>query len=137
MEDKKVTLASLVSKTGNNKYAELCGNLLHCRDVIHLNHWKVRGDGSFAAHEALGDLYDALQDHADDITELIQSYVGVMSITVPQSTAEAPLPYLEKTRTMLVSKLKGMETEMPDVSNKLQDLIADISKTIYKLKNLA
>lgn len=138
METKKPSLSGLFNKANSgSKHAVFCGDLLHCRDIIHLNHWKTKGTGSFAAHEALGDLYDALQDHADDITELIQSYTGVLNITVPASTAEEPLSYLKKFRTNLISHVKLVESDMPDVSNTIQDLLADVSKTIYKLENLA
>jgi DNA-binding ferritin-like protein len=129
-------MKSLLNKAGN-KYAEFCGNMLACRDIIHLCHWKSKGTGSYAEHSALGDLYDAMQDHADNITELIQSYKGIMDISVPGAKVTAPLPYLEKYRTELISMIETMESEMPDVSNKVQDMIGDISKTIYKLKNLS
>ena len=37
----------------------------------------------------------------------------------------------------MIAMIEKMEEEMPDVSNKLQDLIGVMSKTIYKLENLA
>lgn len=115
-----------------NMEVEFVGKLFHCGDVLHLAHLKTT---SYAAHAALGDLYDAVRDHADTIAELIQGYKGLQPYTIPASNAEEPIAYLKEVRTYVTSKQAAFNYA-PDIQNKLQDLIGDISKGIYKLENL-
>lgn len=118
-----------------NTWGKFAGELFHCRDLIHLAHLKVTGVGSEAAHEALGDLYDGILNSADEIIELLQSYKGILTISVPTVIWEEPLSYIKEERKEYILKLKDLN-DMPDIQNKLQDLIALFSKTIYKLENL-
>jgi DNA-binding ferritin-like protein len=116
-------------------YPEFVGGMFHCRDLIHLAHFKVTGVGSEAAHEALGDLYEGVLNSADEITELLQSYKGIMNITIPEVKWSEPLAYIKEERDEYIKELE-MFKDMPDIQNKLQDLIALFSRTIYKLENL-
>lgn len=116
----------------SNTETEFIGKLFHCGDVLHLAHLKTN---SYAQHVALGDLYDSIRDHADDIAELIQGYKGIQNYTIPASSAEEPIAYLKEVRTYVTSKQAAFNYA-PDIQNKLQDLIGDISKGIYKLENL-
>lgn len=50
----------------NNNIAELLTWLVQ----IKIWHWQVRGVGSEAAHEALGELYDTLSSLIDELVEL-------------------------------------------------------------------
>lgn len=119
-----------------SKEAEFCGSLFACADTIKLLHLKASGEGSYAKHVALGDLYDAISDMADDITETIQGYKGLLSISIPASTLPADCcSYVKSERSRITTSMSSM-TDMVDVQNKLQDLIGVFSKTIYKLENL-
>jgi DNA-binding ferritin-like protein len=133
MEDKP-SLKNLIQKTDKSKYNTFCASILMCADAVKLAHFKTT---SYAAHVALGDLYDQLTDHADTITELIQGYKGLLNISLQGVTYQEPIPYLEKIRTSFISVVESLEEEMPDVSNKIQDMIGDISKALYKLNNLS
>ena len=123
------------SKAGN--YGTFCSDLFACADIIKIAHLKAKGPGSYAQHVALGELYDALTDMADDITETIQGYKGILTISIPATSYMEPISYIKGKRASLIAMLENVEEEMPDVSNKLQDLIGVMSKTIYKLENLA
>ena len=57
------------------------GTLFQFRDRIHLAHLAT---GSYAAHVALGSLYEGLLDQIDTLTETAQSE-GLLKITIPQS----------------------------------------------------
>ena len=49
--------------------AECVSELMNASTSFHKLHLKVTGVGSFAAHKALNDFYDALVDHADNLAE--------------------------------------------------------------------
>ena len=97
----------------------------------------AKGPGAYAQHVALGELYDSVSDMADDITETIQGYKGILTISIPASSYMEPISYIKSKRSEMISKMEVICKEMPDVENKLQDLVGAMSKTIYKLENLA
>ena len=113
-----------------------CGELFACANLIKLAHLKVKGPGAYAQHVALGEIYDSVSDMADDITETIQGYEGILTISIPAVSDTEPLAYLKSERTKMIAA-KSKFTSMPDIANKLDELIAVFSKGIYKLENLA
>ncbi len=48
--------------------------MMNAATSFHRLHLKVKGDGSFAAHKALGEFYEGLHGHADT---LVEGYQGV------------------------------------------------------------
>lgn len=130
-------LKAMAKTAKEDNYGTFCSGLFACADVIKIAHLKAKGPGAYAQHVALGELYDALSDMADDITETIQGYKGILTISIPATSFQEPIGYIKAKRAELIGMISKMESEMPDVSNKLQDLIGVMSKTIYKLENLA
>ena len=103
---------------------------------FHRLHLKVTGEGSYAAHKALGEFYDGLHGHADT---LIEGYQGVaeklltytnMPIRTLDTTADA-VGYLRDLYNT-INKLQGMMPYSEIVNN--LDLVKDsINSTKYKL----
>ena len=103
---------------------------------FHRLHLKVTGDGSFAAHKALGEFYEGLHGHADT---LVEGYQGVaeklikytdMPIRTLDTTADA-VGYLRDLYNS-INKLQGMMPYSEIVNN--LDLVKDsINSTKYKL----
>ncbi len=103
---------------------------------FHRLHLRVTGDGSFAAHKALGEFYEGLHGHADT---LIEGYQGVaekllnytnMPIRTLDTTADA-VGYLRD----LYNSINKLQAMMPysEIVNNL-DLVKDsINSTKYKL----
>ena len=96
----------------------------------------MKGDGSYAAHKALGDFYDGLHGHADT---LVEGYQGVaekllsytdMPIRTLDTTSDA-VAYLRDLYNT-INKLQGMMPYSEIVNN--LDLVKDsINSTKYKL----
>ena len=103
---------------------------------FHRLHLRVTGNGSFAAHKALGEFYEGLHGHADT---LIEGYQGVaekllnytnMPIRTLDTTADA-VGYLRDLYNS-INKLQGMMPYSEIVNN--LDLVKDsINSTKYKL----
>jgi DNA-binding ferritin-like protein len=110
--------------------------LMNARTSFHKLHLKVTGEGSYAAHKALNELYDALPDHADTLIEGYQgvaekllSYKEVSPRTL--DTVADGVNYLRDIYAM-VNKLQGMLPYSEIVNN--LDLVKDsINSTKYKL----
>jgi DNA-binding ferritin-like protein len=110
--------------------------LMNAATAIHKLHLKVTGTGSYAAHKALNELYDALPDHADDLAESFQgasekllSYTEVAPKTL-NSVAEA-IDYLKEMTNMI----DGLQAKMPysEIVNDLDTIKSTINSGKYKL----
>jgi DNA-binding ferritin-like protein len=103
---------------------------------FHRLHLKVKGDGSFSAHVALGTFYKSLHDHADT---LIEGYQGVAEklldySNTPVRTLDTVSDAVAYLRDMYnsINKLQGMMPYSEIVNN--LDLVKDsINNVKYKL----
>ena len=113
--------------------------LFLARDLAHIEHLRVRGPGSYAAHQALGGFYNDVVGLADSLIEAYQGRTGNLvqierfGDTNPQNiitTLEAQLKWLEANRYEAV----------PEDDSPLQSIVDEIAtlylRTLYKLKNL-
>lgn len=120
----------------HDNLAKIAGNLLSSLNTIKLAHLRAKGPGSYAQHVALGELYDTLSGAADDFIETLQGYTGILSISIPYATYVDCCEFLTKFRVTLLG-YKATFTKMPDLDNKLDEMIGNVSKGLYKLENLA
>ena len=91
--------------------AACVSELMNAATSFHKLHLKVTGAGSFAAHKALNELYDALPGHADDLAEGFQG------------ASEKLLAYAEAAPRKLDTVADGIAylKDMCDMVCKLQD----------------
>ena len=116
--------------------AACVSELMNAATSIHKLHLKVTGTGSYAAHKALNDLYDALPGHADDLAEGYQGAAEKLlsySEVAPRkldSVADA-LDYIREMAEM-VTKLQA---KMPysEIVNDLDTIKSTLNSTKYKL----
>ena len=94
--------------------AACVSELMNAATAIHKLHLKVSGSGSYAAHKALNELYDALPGHADDLAEGFQgasekllTYKEAAPRTL-NTVAEA-IDYLKEMTEMVT----GLQAKMP------------------------
>ena len=119
--------------------AACVSELMNASTSFHKLHLKVTGVGSFAAHKALNDLYDALVDHADNLAEgyqgaaeILLKYNDVPNKTL--NTVEDGLAYIR----MLVDMVDGLQSKMPysEIVNELDTVKSTLNSAKYKLKFL-
>jgi len=116
--------------------AACASELMNARTSIHKLHLKVTGEGSFAAHKALNELYDALPDFTDTLIEGYQgaaekllSYKEVAPRTL--DTVADGVNYIRDIYAM-INKLQGMLPYSEIVNN--LDLVKDaLNSAKYKL----
>jgi DNA-binding ferritin-like protein len=110
--------------------------LMNAATSIHKLHLKVTGAGSYAAHKALNELYDALPGHADDLAEGFQgasekllSYKEVAPRTL--NTVADAIDYLKEMHEMVT----GLQAKMPysEIVNDLDTIKSTINSGKYKL----
>jgi DNA-binding ferritin-like protein len=109
--------------------------LLVAVDSIHKVHLMTTGPGSFAAHEALGDVYSSLEDGLDDLAESYMGCQGVglefKGVDVSSYAAEVRkiYDYVESNRAMM-----GTESH---IQNKVDEILDGLSRSLFKLDRLA
>jgi len=113
--------------------------LMNAATSFHKLHLKVTGTGSFAAHKALNELYDALPGHADDLAEGYQgASEKLLSYTEASprmlDSVDDALSYLRDMTEMVT----GLQAKMPysEIVNDLDNIKSDLNSAKYKLKFL-
>ena len=116
--------------------AACVSELMNAATSIHKLHLKVTGPGSFAAHKALNELYDALPGHADDLAEGYQgasekllTYTEVAPRTL--NTVKDALSYIREMTAMVTN----LQSKMPysEIVNDLDMVKSTLNSTKYKL----
>ena len=116
--------------------AACVSELMNAATSIHKLHLKVTGTGSFAAHKALNELYDALPGHADDLAEGYQgasekllSYTEVAPRTL--NTVEDGLAYMRD----MIAMVSNLQAKMPysEIVNDLDTIKSTLNSAKYKL----
>lgn len=116
---------------------ELVGRVFATRNAVHLAHWAAKGEGSFARHKALGDLYDALVDKIDKIVEMYQGAFELLgSLKVPDATPKDLLDHLNDEVEWLETNMDELSGGVRSLENALQDLGGVYYTAIYKLTYL-
>lgn len=150
----KHTLKRRTLETDNNtseflldsEVSELGHKLMLSAVIFHKLHLKVSGDGSFAAHKALNELYDALPEHADN---LIEGYQGAVERIIECSehptenekfsnkicnSVEDALSYIRE----LVCEINELQSILPysEIVNELDNVKSTLNSAKYKLNFL-
>lgn len=115
---------------------QLIAGLFAARDTAHILHLKTR---SFAAHMALGELYDGLVDLADCLAEVHQGKYGIMNIQ------RSKLSFSDHDNITFIKELAAwveqgralISMEDTHILNEWDNVISCVYKTKYKLENLS
>jgi DNA-binding ferritin-like protein len=126
----------------DQEVAELGYELMTAATCFHKLHLKVKDLGSFAAHLALKELYEALSDHADT---LIESYQGAVERIIECSheeekskkvcnSVEDALSYIRE----LTGEITELQAMIPysEIVNDLDTVKSTLNSAKYKLKFL-
>ena len=116
--------------------AELIVEIMNAATSFHKLHLSVTGDGSYAQHVALNDLYDALPELADTIAEGMQGACEVIlkypdKAPVTLTGIDGAIQYIRN----MIEEINELQSIMPysEIVNNL-DLVKDVFNTAkYKL----
>lgn len=120
--------------------ATTANELMNARTAIHKLHLKITGPGSYSAHKALNELYDALPDHADTLVEQYQGAAETL-ITIPDScprtlnTKEEGIQYMRELKIMVTN----LQAKLPysEIINDLDIVKSTLNSIKYKLMFLS
>lgn len=126
----------LSSASGDLSPDAIATKLTYFELQLHNLHWATR---SYAEHQALGGLYDAVFDLKDEIVEKIMGYSGIRAkIGNPGQLKDYAPGVSEQVVSELISFAKqlqnyGASMNMPDIENVAQSLSGTAAKTKYLL----
>jgi len=126
----------LSSASGDLTPDSIATKLTYFELQLHNLHWATR---SYAEHQALGGLYDAVFDFKDEIVEKIMGYSGTRAkIGNPGQLKDYSSGLSETVVAELISFAKqlqnyGASNNMPDIENVAQALSGKAATTKYLL----
>lgn len=126
----------LSSASGDLSPDAIATKLTYFELQLHNLHWATR---SYAEHQALGGLYDAVFDLKDEIVEKIMGYSGIRAkIGNPGQLKDYAPGVSEQVVSELITFAKqlqnyGASMNMPDIENVAQSLSGTAAKTKYLL----
>lgn len=119
---------------------ELVARTFAVRNAAHLAHWRAKGPGSYAKHQALGAFYDGLVDKIDGIVEAYQGMngepIGQVKLGA-QDTQRDIIGLLESECEWVADNRDEIAEDNAAIENMLDDLCGLYLTTLYKLKLLA
>lgn len=124
------------TKSGKPDMGKLIADFLESVTVVHKAHLKITGEGSFAAHKAMGEFYDEISNLTDNIAE---SYQGVTEKLLEIGTGETHTCNTAKDcvkyLNTLYAKVDAAQAACTysEINNDLDNVKSLINSTKYKL----
>ena len=121
------------------KFVEFLTKMMEVRDVVHIAHLRTT---SYAAHKALGHLYDEVVEHFDSLAELYQGQFGLIDFkdfSVKVVKPDDIVEYLEDFCGDVIDAKKEFTDDMETMGhlvNELEAVTTTIYSSLYKLKFL-
>ena len=116
---------------------QLISRVFYARNVTHFEHWRAKGDGSYAKHKALGHFYDDIIDALDSLVEAYQGANELIgNIPAPETPKGDVLKLLQGDAAWIEENHEDVCGGNRAVGNLLDNVTAVYLSAIYKLRNL-
>ena len=119
--------------------AKLFSKLFESREMAHIYHLQVSGEpGSHAKHTALGEYYDSVLDLVDSIIETFQGQYGIVeeyaTIDTKETGSKDTIEYFNELARFIKEERKCINEEDTHLHNIIDEVVALVYRTLYKLK---
>ena len=113
--------------------------LFESREMAHIYHLQVNGEmGSHAKHTALGDYYEGVLGFVDDLIEIWQGQYGIIEeydvIDTSETKSKDTVEYFNELARFIKEERKCIPAEDTHLHNIIDEVVALVYKTLYKLK---
>lgn len=137
-EEKEEKEEEKVESKESGDVSKFISKLLESREMAQVYHWTVKGDmGSHAAHLALEAYYTDVIEFIDDIVEIHQGQYGLIEgydvIDTTDSRSKERLEYFKEVVEFVKTERSCIKAEDTHIHNIIDEVIALMYKTIYKL----
>lgn len=119
--------------------AKFFSKLFESREMAHIYHLQVNGEmGSHAKHTALGDYYDGVLGLIDDMIEVYQGQYDIIDgydvIDTKDTMSKDTIEYFNELATFIKAERKCFNNEDTHIHNIVDEVVALVYKTLYKLR---
>jgi hypothetical protein len=127
------------TQEGPGSPVALFSKLFESREMAHIYHLQVNGEqGSHAAHTALNEYYEGVLDFIDDLIETYQGQYGIVdgyeTIDTAETKTKEKVEYFEGLVEFVKHGRKAISAEDTHLQNIIDEVVALIYRTLYKLK---
>lgn len=117
----------------------LFSKLFESREMAHIYHLQVNGEqGSHAAHVTLGEYYDSILELIDTLIETYQGQHGIVdgyeTIDTKETRTKEKVEYFESLAEFVKNGRKAISVEDTHLQNIIDEIVALIYRTLYKMK---
>jgi DNA-binding ferritin-like protein len=112
---------------------QLISRVFYARNLAHFAHWRAKGEGSAAKHEALGEFYPAVIEAIDP---LVEAYELIGAIPVPGEMQTDILKCLESDAAWIEANHDKISKGNRAVANLIDGVTAVYLSAIYQLRYL-
>jgi hypothetical protein len=128
-----------VESSEDSDVVKFFSKLFESREMAHIYHLTVKGEmGSHAAHTALGEYYEGILGFIDEMIEVYQGQYGIIegyeTIDTSETQTKDKIEYFEELANFLKTEKKCIKPEDSHLLNIVDEAVALIYKTLYKLK---
>lgn len=114
--------------------------LFESREMAHIYHLQIQGEGSYAGHIALNDYYDGILDLIDTLIEVYQGQYDIIEnydIINPDITlSKDKIDYFIELADFIKNNKNCILPEDTHLLSIVDEVLILIYKTLYKLKTL-
>jgi len=126
------------SSTESGSISKFISKLLESREMAQVYHWTVKGDlGSHASHLALESYYSDVISLIDELVEVHQGQYGLIEgydvIDTSETKSKDKLEYYKEVVEYVRSERKCIKAEDTHLHNIVDEVVALLYRTIYKL----
>ena len=119
--------------------AKLFSKLFESREMAHIYHLQVSGEpGSHAKHTALGEYYEGVLGFVDDLIETFQGQYGIVeeyaTIDTKETGSKDTIEYFNELVRFIKEERKCINAEDTHLHNIIDEVVALVYRTLYKLK---
>lgn len=119
--------------------SKLFSKLFESREMAHIYHLQVKGEmGSHAKHTALNDYYEGILGFVDEMIEVYQGQYEIIEnydiIDTSETTSKDTIEYFNELAQFIKVERKCISDEDTHIHNIIDEAVALVYKTLYKLK---
>jgi DNA-binding ferritin-like protein len=121
--------------------AKFLSKMFESREMAHVYHLQITGDGSYAGHKALDEYYSGILDLIDELVETYQGQYNIIEhydvINTDGTKTLDKIQYFVELAEFIKSTRKvAFLEEDSHLQNIIDEMVGLIYRTLYKLKNL-
>jgi DNA-binding ferritin-like protein len=121
--------------------AKFVSKLFESREMAHVYHLQITGEGSYAGHKALDKYYNGILDFIDEFVETYQGQYNIIEnydvISTEGTKSVDKIQYfIDLAEFIKQTRKVAFLEEDSHLQNIIDEVVGLIYRTLYKLKNL-